>query len=67
MKNEIDYQYKLETSRRVYCPACMQGQGRPWVVLGDFEWYRCRDCGLDFAKKVNDEQASVGGKRKNER
>jgi transposase-like protein len=29
------------------CPAC-GGSGAELGVLGRLQWYRCRDCGMDF-------------------
>jgi tRNA(Ile2) C34 agmatinyltransferase TiaS len=31
------------------CPVC-DGDGASLGILGHFEWYRCRDCGIEFKK-----------------
>jgi transposase-like protein len=33
------------------CPVC-SGQGVPLGQLGRLRWYRCRDCGIDFNRRV---------------
>lgn len=33
------------------CPVC-PGRGMPLGQLGRLRWYCCRDCGIDFSRKV---------------
>lgn len=33
------------------CPVC-PGRGVPLGTLGAVEWFRCRDCGIDFRRAV---------------
>jgi tRNA(Ile2) C34 agmatinyltransferase TiaS len=33
------------------CPVC-PGHGVPLGRLGQLRWYRCRDCGIDFNRRV---------------
>jgi tRNA(Ile2) C34 agmatinyltransferase TiaS len=33
------------------CPVC-PGRGVPLGQLGTLRWYRCRDCGIDFNRRV---------------
>lgn len=36
---------------RVHCPSC-GGYGSKLGALGDLQWYRCRDCGVDFNRQT---------------
>lgn len=29
------------------CPACT-GPGLPYGIMGNLDWYNCRNCGIDF-------------------
>ena len=39
---------------KALCPMC-GGPGSPMSVLGHLCWYRCRECGIDFATGPADE------------
>ena len=32
----------------IYCTIC-EGQALPYLRLGKLNYYKCRDCGMDFA------------------
>ena len=36
------------------CPAC-GGEGECLGTLGTVDWYRCRDCGLDFGRQASND------------
>lgn len=40
----------------VWCPACDTGEGVPLGNLGRKEWFRCRDCGIDFSRDKQREE-----------
>ncbi|MCI0615518.1 hypothetical protein L0244_21215 [bacterium] len=45
-----DYDY--EEAPEIYCPAC-GGEPAFMGTLGQYDWFRCRRCGLDFRIKTN--------------
>lgn len=34
------------------CPMC-EGESYPMGILGNIEWYRCRCCGWEFSRSVD--------------
>lgn len=39
----------------VYCPLC-NGEGEYTGTLGNLDWFRCRQCGMDFYRSVNNRE-----------
>lgn len=40
----------------IYCTTC-EGQALPLGKLGRLNYYKCRDCGMDFAYQVEQKES----------
>jgi hypothetical protein len=49
-------------SEIVYCPAC-EGEGVSMGSLGRTEWFRCRDCGIEFSLTPGEPALAKGERR----
>lgn len=39
----------------IYCTTC-EGQALPLGKLGKLNYYKCRDCGMDFAYEIKEKE-----------
>lgn len=39
----------------IYCTTC-EGQALPLGKLGRLNYYKCRDCGMDFAYEIKEKE-----------